>query len=40
MGTIEVVDFNNPNDVKALGGNLFASTAESGEPIPMEQRTD
>ena len=36
VGTIEVVDFNNPNGMKALGGNLFASTAESGEPIPME----
>lgn len=36
VGTIEVVDFNNPNGMKALGGNLFAATSESGEPIPME----
>ena len=25
-----------PNGMKALGGNLFAATSESGEPIPME----
>jgi len=36
LGTLEVVDFSNPNGLRALGGNLYASTAESGEPIPME----
>ena len=36
VGTIDVVDFTNPNGLKALGGNLFGATSESGEPIPLE----
>jgi flagellar basal-body rod protein FlgG len=36
VGTIDVVDFTNPNGLKALGGNLFAATSESGEPIALE----
>ena len=36
VGTIEVMDFTNPNGLQALGGNLFGATAESGEPIPID----
>ena len=36
VGAMDVMDFTNPNGLKALGGNLFAATAESGEPIPIE----
>jgi flagellar basal-body rod protein FlgG len=36
LGTIDVVDFGNPNGLRALGGNLYMSTPESGEPIPIE----
>jgi flagellar basal-body rod protein FlgG len=36
VGSIDVVDFTNPNGLKALGGNLFGATSESGEPIPLE----
>jgi len=36
IGQLDVVDFTNVNGLKALGGNLYAATAESGEPIPME----
>ena len=36
VGSIDVVDFANPNGLKALGGNLFQATSESGEPIPLE----
>jgi flagellar basal-body rod protein FlgG len=36
VGQIDVVDFTNVNGLKALGGNLYSSTAESGEPIPLE----
>lgn len=36
IGQLEIVDFTNPNGLRALGGNLYAATVESGEPIPME----
>ena len=36
VGTIDVVDFTNPNGLKALGGNLFAATSESGGPVALE----
>ncbi len=36
VGAIEVVDFTNPNGLKAMGGNLFSATSESGEPIALE----
>lgn len=36
LGTIDVVDFGNPNGLRALGGNLYMATPESGEPIPIE----
>lgn len=36
VGSIDVMDFTNPNGLKALGGNLFGETAESGEPIPID----
>jgi flagellar basal-body rod protein FlgG len=36
LGTLEVVDFGNPNGLRALGGNMFMATPESGEPIPLE----
>ena len=36
IGQLDVVDFTNVNGLKALGGNLYGATAESGEPIPME----
>ncbi|MFH1466325.1 MAG: flagellar basal-body rod protein FlgG [Pseudomonadota bacterium] len=36
LGTIELVDFANPNGLQAIGGNLYAATPESGDPIPMD----
>jgi flagellar basal-body rod protein FlgG len=36
VGALDVMDFTNPNGLKALGGNLFAATSESGEPIPID----
>jgi flagellar basal-body rod protein FlgG len=36
VGTIELVDFINPAGLMALGGNLYAPTPESGEPIDMD----
>jgi len=36
LGQIEVADFTNRTGLKALGGNLFVETAESGEPIPVD----
>ena len=32
IGTIELASFQNPAGLRALGGNLFASTTASGEP--------
>jgi len=36
IGTIELVDFANPSGLKAIGGNAFISTPESGEALPMD----
>jgi flagellar basal-body rod protein FlgG len=36
LGTLEVVDFGNANGLRALGGNLYMATPESGEPITLE----
>ncbi len=36
LGTLDVVDFGNPNGLRALGGNIYMATPESGEPIPIE----
>jgi len=36
LGTLEIVDFGNPNGLRALGGNMYMATTESGDPITME----
>jgi flagellar basal-body rod protein FlgG len=36
VGTIQMVDFVNPAGLKAVGGNMFMRTPESGEPIIMD----
>ncbi len=36
LGTLEIVDFGNTNGLRALGGNLYMATPESGEPITMD----
>lgn len=33
LGTIELASFQNPAGMRALGGNLFAPTTASGEPV-------
>ena len=34
MGQVVLVSFNNPNGLQSLGGNQWADTSESGQPIP------
>ena len=34
MGQLVLSNFNNPNGLNSLGGNNWAETAESGQPIP------
>lgn len=34
MGQVILVSFNNPNGLLSLGGNQWAETADSGQPIP------
>ena len=34
MGQLVLANFNNPNGLSSLGGNQWAETAESGQPIP------
>ncbi|MDD5247932.1 MAG: flagellar hook-basal body complex protein [Rhodocyclaceae bacterium] len=34
MGQLVLVSFNNPNGLTSLGGNQWAETSESGQPIP------
>jgi len=34
QGQIVLVNFNNPNGLNSLGGNVWGETAESGQPIP------
>ena len=34
MGQLVLANFNNPNGLTSLGGNQWAETAESGQPIP------
>lgn len=36
VGTIELVDFSNPDGLLAVGGNMYVASPESGEPIPMD----
>jgi flagellar basal-body rod protein FlgG len=36
LGTLELVDFGNPNGLRALGGNVYMATPESGDPVTME----
>jgi flagellar basal-body rod protein FlgG len=36
VGALDVMDFTNPNGLKALGGNLYSATAESGDPIALD----
>ncbi len=36
IGTIELVDFVNPNGLHAIGGNMYIATPESGEAVPMD----
>ena len=37
LGQIELVEFANPSGLRALGGNLYGATNESGEAIPMSE---
>jgi flagellar basal-body rod protein FlgG len=37
LGQIELTEFANPSGLRALGGNLYSATKESGEPIPMDE---
>lgn len=39
-GTLELARFINPSGLKSLGGNLYESTAASGEPIISEPDVD
>jgi flagellar basal-body rod protein FlgG len=39
LGTLELVDFANPNGLMALGGNMYAASPESGEATPMDPET-
>jgi flagellar hook protein FlgE len=34
MGQLVLANFNNPNGLQSLGGNQWAETVESGQPIP------
>jgi flagellar basal-body rod protein FlgG len=36
LGRIEVADFVNPGGLRAIGGNLFEATPESGEPMLLD----
>jgi flagellar basal-body rod protein FlgG len=36
LGTIELVDFSNPNGLQAVGGNMYVATPESGDALPMD----
>ena len=36
VGEIQLVDFINPGGLKAVGGNMFMVTPESGDPIIMD----
>ena len=40
IGTVELALFQNPAGLRALGGNLFASTTASGEPIVAAAGSD
>ena len=37
LGQIELVEFSNPSGLRALGGNLYGATNESGEALPMSE---
>ena len=34
MGQLVLVNFNNPNGLTSLGGNVWVESSESGQPIP------
>ncbi len=36
IGTVQLVDFVNPNGLRSVGGNLFVATPESGDPEFMD----
>jgi flagellar basal-body rod protein FlgG len=36
IGAIQLVDFVNPAGLRAVGGNMFMRTPESGEPVIMD----
>ena len=38
LGRLRVVDFINPTGLKAMGGNLFAATPESGQTIELDNQ--
>ena len=38
LGYLRVVDFMNPSGLRAMGGNLFTQTPESGQAMIMEAR--
>jgi len=39
IGKIPIVTFNNPEGLKEIGGNKFAATADSGEPVLQKDQT-
>ena len=34
LGQLEIVSFANPSGLKAIGGNLYQASPESGDPVP------
>lgn len=36
VGQIQLVEFVNPNGLRAMGGNLYQATPESGQPLVMD----
>lgn len=38
LGTIQIADFINPSGLRAMGGNLYTATPESGSPILLDSQ--
>ena len=38
LGTLQLVDFINPAGLRSMGGNMFAASPESGQPINIESQ--
>jgi len=38
LGTLQIADFINPAGLRSMGGNLYAATPESGQPINIESQ--